>query len=215
MGGRENLAIVLGASNVANAHSALKRAVEQVLGASVDLRVECGNGRGYAVPAARLWKTLPAIVDARLWRDLARPELPGRAFALVTDVGNDLIYGASVEQTLAAVGTCLERLERLGAHTLLAGLPLASLPRLGGFRYLLTTKILGLDRAPAFEHLLELSTRLDTGLRVLGRDHNAAFVEPSADWYGIDPIHLRRARRTEAFRTIVSHWSLDGSASHG
>ena len=213
MGSGRHLAIVLGASNVKSAGSAVARAVELALGANVDLRIECGNGRGYAAPAKRLWKKLTPLAESALWQNLARPELPGRAFALVTDVGNDLLYGRSVEQTLSAVSTCMERLDRLGACTLLAGLPLASLPRLGSFRYLLTTKLLGLDRAPAFENLLEQATQLDEGLRALGRSGGAAFVEPSADWYGIDPIHIRRSKRAEVFRALADRWLTMNRAS--
>ena len=82
MGGGRNLAIVLGASNVKSAGSAVGRAVAHVLGANVDLRIECGNGRGYAAPVKRLWKKLTPIAESPLWQNLARPELPGRAFAL-------------------------------------------------------------------------------------------------------------------------------------
>jgi hypothetical protein len=62
--------------------------------------------------------------------------------------------------------------------------------------------------------LLEQARELDALLRRMGRERGAQLVEPAADWYGIDPIHLRRSLRREAWDRIVSLW-FQGSETPG
>ena len=46
--------------------------------------------------------------------------------ALVTDIGNDLLYGVPVEQLLEWVEGCLDRLADVGAKTIVTQLPVDS-----------------------------------------------------------------------------------------
>jgi hypothetical protein len=161
-------------------------------------------------------RQLPGIVDCRLWDDLGRRSTP--TLALVGDVGNDLLYGAGAAQISGWVGTCLDRLEDRGAEIVLALLPIDSLVKVSAVRYHLVRSILFPGRrAASWDAMLESVRELNERLRQLGLAHGARLVEPSPSWYGIDPIHVRRSLRREAWDRILHHPRLpyEGSLPGG
>ena len=72
--------------------------VERV-GPGVEVLAALGHGRSYGAHSRFVFRTLPGILESGLWQELeSRPQLPTRG--LVTDIGNDIFYGFSPEQTL-------------------------------------------------------------------------------------------------------------------
>jgi hypothetical protein len=61
---------------------------------------------------------------------------------LVTDVGNDILYAFSAEQTLAWVEQAIDRLSRHTQDIVLTDLPLASIRRLSSVKFLAFRSIL-------------------------------------------------------------------------
>jgi hypothetical protein len=53
--------------------------------------------------------------------------------------------------------------------------------------------------------MLDSVRELNERLRELGLTYKARLVEPSPSWYGVDPIHLRRSLRHEAWDRILHH----------
>ena len=129
--------IALGASNLSRGLSWLIATARQRLGPA-DLLVAAGHGRSYGAHSRVAWRRLPSILHCGLWRGIDRhPLAAGQrpAFAIVTDIGNDLLYGFTVKQTAAWVRECLSRLAERGVSTAVTGLPLASVARAGPLRY--------------------------------------------------------------------------------
>ena len=58
--------------------------------------------------------------------------------------------------------------------------------------------------------MLESARELNERLRRLGLEHGARLVEPSPSWYGMDPIHMRRSMRRQAWNEILRHPLLAG-----
>lgn len=199
--------VLLGASN-------LKMGFPQVLAClpgPVEVLSALGHGRSYGMWSRLAWvRQLPGIVQCGLWQELERrPRLP--TVAAVTDVGNDLLYGAPVPAIAGWIATCLERLARQDAEIVLGLLPLASLENLSAFRYHLVRQILFPGRRAApWSALLADARELNERLRGLGLEHGARLVEPSPSWYGIDPIHVRRSMRSKAWNEILRHPQLAG-----
>lgn len=134
-GGRRSV-IVLGASNVSRGLARLVATVRARSGGPTDLVVAAGHGRAYGVNS-RVWmRRLPSILNCGLWDSLAvadaRAEPP---VALVTDVGNELLYGLGAAQVAGAVREATRRLVALEAEIVITGLPLASIARVGPVRY--------------------------------------------------------------------------------
>lgn len=199
--------VLLGASN-------LKKGFPQALSClpgPVEVLAALGHGRSYGMWSRLAWvRQLPGIVQCGLWAELERrPPLP--TVALVTDAGNDLLYGASVPAIAGWIETCLERLARQEAEIVVGLLPIPSLEKVSAFRYHLIRQILFPGRRAApWSAMLESARELNDRLRSLGLKHGARLVEPSPSWYGIDPIHVRRSRRREAWNEILRHPRLAG-----
>ncbi len=210
--------VLLGASNLKMGFPAALSRLRGGVESPLEILAALGHGRSYGMWSQILGiRQLPGIVDCGLWQDLDhRAPLP--TFALLTDVGNDLLYGASAPQIAGWVGTCLERLAERGAETVLTLLPLASLEKVSPFRYHLVRSILFPGRrAVSWDALLDSVRELNERLRQLGLAHGARLVEPPSSWYGIDPIHLRRNMRHEAWTRILHHPRLprEGSLAGG
>lgn len=196
--------VLLGASNL---RMGFPQALSRLRGAGpVEVLAALGHGRSYGTWSSLAWvRRLPGIVQCGLWEELERrPLLP--TVALVTDVGNDLLYGAPVPVIAGWVGTCLERLAKRKAELVVGLLPLASLEKVSPVRYHLVRQILFPGRRAApWSAMLDRARELNERLRGLGLEHGARLVEPSPSWYGIDPIHVRRSMRSQAWDEILRH----------
>lgn len=207
-------AILLGASNLRAGLPIVVDGVRRRAEGAVEILTACGHGRSYGAWSRFLFvRRLPGILGCGLWPALEeRPPL--RTLALVTDIGNDLVYGVPVAQIAAWMETCLDRLARHQAEIVLTLLPLRRLERLSPRQVRLATAVLFPGRESPWPGLLEQARELDELLRRMGRERGARLVEPAADWYGIDPIHLRRSLRRESWDRIVSLWP-QGSETPG
>ncbi len=195
-------AVLLGASNLKISLPLVLDLVRRRAEGPVEALAACGHGRSYGTWSRFLFvRHLPGIVRCGLWGELAgRPPLP--TFALVTDVGNDLVYGASVDEIAGWVEACLDRLGP-GTETVMTLLPLARLERLSFSQARLAAALLFPGRPALWPALLDRARALDERLRGAGRERGARLIEPAAEWYGLDPIHLRRRARRDAWSRIL------------
>jgi hypothetical protein len=161
-----------------------------------------GHGRSYGMKTAILGRTLPGIVGCRLWDVLERGP-SGSTIALVTDVGNDILYGAPVETILAWVTECLSRLRKLGADVVITDLPVASIARLSRARFLLFRSILVPSCRLTLAQVADRAAGVVEGLVRLSEEHEATFFRLRPEWYGFDPIHIRPALWHSAWREIL------------
>jgi hypothetical protein len=195
--------VVLGASNVARALPTVVRLARSAWDGGLEVMAALGLGRSYGLRSAVFFRALPPIVDCGLWAALrAAPAVDTRA--VVTDVGNDIIYGAEPEQILGWVDTCLTRLREAKAEVVLAGLPLPRLERLSkaGYHALLSI-VYPLHRRLPLRVALERARVVDAELGQLARRHGAILVAPPLEWYGLDPIHVRPGRWRTAWSAIL------------
>jgi len=194
-------AVLMGASNLKISLPLVLDRVRKKAGGPVEALAACGHGRSWGTWSRFLFvRHLPGIAQCGLWRELkAGPPRP--TLALLTDVGNDLLYGARVEEIAGWVEACLDRLGQ--AETVITLLPLARLERLSGRQVRLAAALLFPGRPAPWPALLDRARELDERLRRLGHERGARLVEPAAGWYGLDPIHLRRRARREAWAQIL------------
>lgn len=205
-------AILLGASNLKISLPSFLEGLRQRAGGPVEALAACGHGRSYGDWSRFLFvRHLPGIVGCGLWPALEglppRPEV--RRVALLTDAGNDLVYGASPEEIAGWIGTCLDRLARHEAETVLTLLPLPRLEKLTPWQVRLAVSLLFPGRSAPWPGLLDRARDLDDRLRRMGERHGAQLIEPEAVWYGLDPIHLRRNVRQQVWDHVLSLWFPD------
>lgn len=194
--------VALGASNLTRGFLTVVDTARQEWGEPMDVFTALGHGRSYGMKTTFLGRTLPGIVDCRLWQDLEqRPA--ASTLALISDVGNDILYGASVEDILDWVRACLEHLRKLGAEVVITDLPVASIASLSRARFLLFRSILVPACRLTLAEVRGRTAGVVEGLRQLSVEHGATFFRLRPEWYGFDPIHIRAALWDEAWREIL------------
>lgn len=201
--------VLLGASNLTRALATVVRLAQAA--APADCLIACGHGRSYGVASTVLGRTLPGILECGLWERLSgEPHV--RVRALVTDVGNDLLYGSSPERIAQWVEACLARLAAVDARIVMTGLPLASLAALSPWRFALISRALFPMHRVRFDTARAGAVDLNDRLRELAARFGAAWIEPVAEWYGFDPIHIRRRVWGVAWKKILENWREDSAA---
>jgi hypothetical protein len=202
--------IALGASNLTRGFQTVVATARAAWGPGVEVLAALGHGRSYGAPSRLVFRTLPGILDSGLWRELeSRPHVPTRG--LVTDVGNDILYGFSAEQTLAWVGEALGRLRRVTRDLVVTDLPLASIRRLSRPKFLVFRSILVPSCRLSFAQVLEAAECVNAGLTELSAAHGATFVRLDPAWYAFDPIHIRPSLWRPAWQQILgSQAEADG-----
>ncbi|MCX5661768.1 MAG: hypothetical protein NTW19_18975 [Planctomycetota bacterium] len=194
--------VALGASNLTMGFAAAVSTARAGWGRDVEVFAAFGHGRSYGVSSCVVCRTLPSIVGSGLWRELeSRPPAPTRG--LITDVGNDILYGFSCEQILAWVAESFDRLHRVTRDVVVTDLPLASIRRLSSLKFLFLRGILFPPCRLSLAQTIDGAERLSAGLAAMAKERGARFVTPDPSWYGFDPIHIRATARARAWRTIL------------
>ena len=195
--------VALGASNLTRGFQAVVAASRAAWGPGVEMVAALGHGRSYGA-ASRLLaaRTLPGILQSGLWRQLeSRPAVPTRG--LITDVGNDILYGHSTQQTLSWVEEALGRLQSFTEDIVLTDLPLASIRRLSRAKFLVLRSILVPSCQLSLDEVVERAERVNAGLAELAAARGVRLFHLKPEWYGFDPIHIRPAATRPAWQEIL------------
>jgi len=210
--------VLLGASNVARGIATVVQSARAAFPGPFDLMAAVGHGRSYGRGSWVLGRWLPGIVESPLWDELAQrraaerqsgesesaPGGPLPALALVTDVGNDILYGAANEQILGWVETCVDRLHEHDCRIAMTGIPVESLWRIGEWEFPLFRSMLYPGCFISRDEALHQAARLAESLKELARERGIDFIEPKAHWYGRDRIHIARRWQADAWRAFLS-----------
>jgi len=185
--------------------STIVETARQLLDQPIDVRGALGHGRSYGIKSQVLLRGLPGISECGLWESLrVPPRAP--AFALLTDLGNDIVYDVPVARIAEWVAWCLDRLQEAEARTVITLLPERSLERLTAFHYYAARTVFfpwsRLSMAEALGRVRELNHRIGE----LASARNIPLVEPKGQWYGLDPIHIRIRHYRAAWGEILQNW---------
>ncbi|MFN8091175.1 MAG: hypothetical protein U0599_02895 [Vicinamibacteria bacterium] len=194
--------VALGASNLTRGFRTVVAAAREAWGPDVEVLAALGHGRSYGGESRFLGRVRPGILQSGLWSELARrPAAPTRA--ILTDVGNDVAYGHGAERTLAWVEECLDRLAPHTRDVTLTDLPMASLRRLSPAKYLAFRTVLVPSCRLPLARVLDEAQRVSDGLVALAARRSLRLVRVRPEWYGFDPIHVKRRLWRAAWREIL------------
>jgi hypothetical protein len=158
-----------------------------------------------------LGRKIPGIFPCALWQDLQnRAKLP--TTALVTDIGNDLVYGTAPDLLLNWVERCLDRLAEAGATTIVTQLPVESVETLGERRFRFFRRLLFPRSTLTLTDARRLVREINERLIAIGESRKIPVIPVSASWYGFDPIHLRSRAKREAWATLLTSWRAAGDS---
>jgi hypothetical protein len=203
--------VLLGASNLARSIEMVLRVVEAKLGGPLEVFVALGHGRSYCAASTVLIRELPGISESELWDAFAEsrktwPAVP--TYALVTDIGNDLLYGRLPREIVDHVERCVERLAAAEAKTVLTLLPVGNFNALSDRRFLFFRTVTFPACRLTKQILHERALEVNAGLTALAERGGIALVEQRSEWYGIDPIHFPLRRLRFVWPKILTSWSV-------
>lgn len=198
--------VLLGASNLVRGLPAAIQVCRNRWANPLDVMAAIGHGRSYGMKHRVLGRTLTGILQCGLWSALEhRPPVP--TAALITDVGNDIVFGASVNMISDWVEQCLQRLRPIAESIVVTELPMSSIISIGKTRFFLARRILfptsSLTRREAIDKASELNERIIA----LCAKYEAHCASHEAGWYGLDPIHVRRRFYHRAWTSFLTHWN--------
>ena len=198
--------VLLGASNLTGAIATVIETALRLWGGPLDILAALGNGRSYGLRKSWLCRELPGIAGCGLWEAWERRP-PAPTAALVTDIGNDLLYEVPVPEILGWVEACVERLQRADARVVLTALPLCNAARMSPRTFDLVRSACFPRSRLTLATLFERGQDLDQGLRELAGARGLLLAEHRPEWYGLDPFHIRERYWPAAWREILSPWS--------
>jgi hypothetical protein len=197
--------ILLGASNLTRSFPTVVATVRQTWSEPIEIMAAMGHGRSYGQDSSILGRKFSGIFPCALWRDLqSRPALP--TAALVTDIGNDILYGVSPDQMLEWVERCLDQLAEAGAAMIVTQLPVPSIERLGELRFQFFRRLLFPRSNLTLPGARELVREVNERLLSIGQKRKIPVISASALWYGFDPIHVKRSAMRHAWPVLLAAW---------
>ena len=120
------LFILLGASNLSRGYFALSKHLKANLHPrKVEVLIASGPGRAYCASGGLLNVTYPPIQSSEIF-EVARnkSECGYQVVSLVTDIGNDIMYGVSTEQVIETIRQVFVKLQSLNAKFFFTMLPI-------------------------------------------------------------------------------------------
>lgn len=195
--------VIIGASNVTFSLPVIWSTLSRSLCEPFRLIVAAGHGRSFGLPNTVMNRTLPSILESELWETLSTLAETSSLSGIVTDVGNDLLYGADAAQTMSWVTETVERLRQRSRQILITGLPIDSLHSLSPRRFEFFRRVLFPGSTLTLETALHEGQALHDQL-LAHNDEQISNSTPEAKWYGLDPIHIRRSCRREAWERYLS-----------
>jgi hypothetical protein len=197
--------VLLGASNLTRSFATVVSVARSTWGEPVEVMAAMGHGRSYGRDSSVLGRKIPGIFPCALWHDLER-RAPLPTAALVTDVGNDLLYGVPPDRLLKWVAECLDRLADVGASTIITQLPLPSIERLGEARFRFFRSVLFPRSTLSLSAAKDLVRGLNQELIALGQSRKMPVISMENAWYGFDPIHVKRRVWQQAWPAMLAPW---------
>jgi hypothetical protein len=203
--------VLLGASNLTRSFATIVSVARSTWSEPVEVMAAMGHGRSYGQDSTVLGRKIPGIFPCALWHDLRqRAALP--TAALVTDIGNDLLYGVPRERILNWVTQCLDRLTDAGASIVVTQLPTASIERLSEARFRFFRAVFFPRSALTLSAARDLARGLNEELIALGESRKIPVISAADSWYGFDPIHLKRRILRHAWPSMLASWHSAGTA---
>lgn len=181
--------IALGASNLTRGLRTVIRLGTAQWGDGAEVYAALGLGRSYGRYHRLGLRGLPGILDCGIWSALERAPRAD-AVGLITDVGNDILYGAAPETILAWVGEAAARLSRYTSAITITGLPIDNAAGIPEWQFRIMRAVMFPSSGQTLASVRERTVIVHAALQRLADDRGYRFVPVHREWYGIDPIHF-------------------------
>jgi len=204
--------VLLGASNLSLSWPRIMDQLNSRFREPLDVITAHGMGRSYVCDDSGFaWNRLPGIMHSEIW-DSRVPRFDNSAtFGLLTDFGNDLLYGREPEEIAAAAAECIRRLRSWDptASIVMTRPPVESVNTLGWLRFCVSRFVLFPFSALTLPLVKAKTIELDERLQQVASELQVPIYQPHAHWYGVDPIHVKWRYQTDAFAAMMNLWGVE------
>ncbi len=203
----QNRLILLGASNLTLSLRLVTHLMQQRFSGPSEILAAVGHGRAYGLANQVLLRGLPGIAASGLWPQLNSPPLLP-TYALLTDIGNDILFGSNPEKILQQVEWCIEQLQKQSAQIVVTNLPMASIEDLSERRYTFYRNIFYPFCRLSRSETVSRARVVYQGLIDLASCRNFTLYEQEPVWFGPDGIHVHYWKRRAFYRDILAQFPL-------
>jgi hypothetical protein len=209
--------VLLGASNVTRCISTIVETARLAVGKPMDVYAAFGHGRSLKLYTRVFGRGLCGLLDAGLWRALDGAAPRDDSYALLADIGNDLMYEAPLGEIFSWIDEIFFRCQSVARNVIVSELPLASVERLDAKRFLLLRRLIFPRCRLTLDEALTRARAINQRLHAIAPRYGATIAPLDGAWYGFDPIHIRRDRFAQAWSTILAPWAAGRTigAAHG
>lgn len=199
-----NRLVLLGASNLTVSLRRIIQCMQHHCGGPSEILVAAGHGRSYGQDSQFLGRELPGIAASELWAQLDDCRiLP--TYAFLTDIGNDILYGAAAAQILDWVGWCIEHLQQQSDQIIVTDLPLASIESLPAWRYKLFRNLFYPYCRLSLDEVRARARAVHRGLLTLAAHQPFVLQAQHPEWMGADAIHHAYRKRDAFYQQVFRH----------
>lgn len=200
-----NRIILLGASNLTLSLRLVINLMQQRFGGPSEILAAVGHGRAYGVSSQMLGRGLPGIAECGLWQQLHEME-SCPTVALLTDIGNDILYGVAPERILQAVESCIARLQQQSAQAVVTNLPMAPVECLSERRYTIFRNLFYPSCHLSKDETISRAKIVHAGLIDMASQRHFNLYEQPPRWFGWDGIHVNYWQREEYYQDVLSQF---------
>jgi hypothetical protein len=194
----------MGASNLARGYSALVNCLIHCLYPHpIEVLHAMGPGRGYFAEGGVFNVSYPPIVDSGII-DAARERQPdiSKTLALITDIGNDIMYNVPAAKIIAGLHSIIQELDAMGTEVFVNPIPMVLERDVSERQYRILRRIF-FPRSPVTHSgAADAVSKINIFLKEAagGRIH----LLPSAKEYcGVDKIHYSMFHSHKAWSEVV------------
>ena len=180
----------MGASNLSRGYDSLTRCLKRNLEPRpVNFLSALGPGRAYCAFGGAMTIAYPPIGSSQIFSE-AKDQCPAacRKIALITDLGNDIMYGIPPEEIIAELKNILQRLEDMDADALITPIPATLISQLtpAAFRVLKAVFFprSQVERLEAIAAIEKINQVIHAGI-----GSRAAVISGLENFMGWDKIH--------------------------
>jgi len=203
--GLGNRIILLGASNLTLSLRLVIHLMQQRFGTPGEVMAAIGHGRAYGVASQMLARGLPGIADCGLWPQLHSLE-PRPTYALLTDIGNDILYESTPEQILRRIEWCISQLQQHSAQIVVTNLPMASIESLSEWRYIFFRTLFYPSCRLSHDETVIRARVVHCGLIDMASRLNFKLTEQEPVWFGLDGIHVNYWQRRAFYQHMLEQF---------
>lgn len=201
-----NRIVLLGASNLTLSLPLAIQQIQHCCGGPSEVLAAVGHGRSYGQSSQVLIRELPGIIESGLWSQLdswcARP-----TYALLTDIGNDILYGYQPAQILQWITWCIDQLQRQSASIVVTNLPITSIESLSEWRYQFFRNVFYPFCQLSRREVIECAHAVHQGLIELAARKHYVLCEQDPAWMSPDGIHYAFGSRKRLYQHICKHFN--------